>query len=122
MNLPEAAPQAPTSGVGIQAADGTYPFQGLWNSGGADCAEAPGSTPMAPIEITPAGFVGYENACAIDSVTVLEPDARFVLGMSCEGEGEAYMRDVTLTVSPEEMLAEEEGGELTVFVRCEATE
>ena len=113
------APPAPMAQT--RPAPGVHPFQGLWAGEGTNCALSPGTAPEAPVEITAERFTGYENACDLQSVRVLEANVRFRVGMRCEGEGMPYEREVTYTLSPDALLAEE-GTRSAVFTRCDPDE
>lgn len=91
-----AAPPAPEPGV-TPTLPGTGPtsFVGRWAANVAWCAAPKGAE--RPIEITPTRFEGYENSCAIETVT--ETAIGYDAALVCQSEGTTRRERVRMAVA-----------------------
>lgn len=71
------------------------PWQGIWSADPVWCVNAGqiGSVTPAPIALSATELLGYENSCAIEGVQAMDGLNAWVLGLSCQGEGESYQED-----------------------------
>lgn len=96
----EAPPPAPPPGVGsIMPGSGPQTFVGRWAANVAWCASPRGLE--RPIEITPTRFEGYENSCAIASITQLADG--YQAALTCVAEGQTYSEEIRMAVHGEGM-------------------
>jgi len=102
IDTPEAAapPSAPPPGVGtVMPGSGPESFVGRWAADVAWCPNATG--PERPIEITSTRFEGYENSCAISSITQIE--GGYDAALVCEAEGIRSQERVRMAVKGQSM-------------------
>lgn len=90
------APAAPEPGV-TPTLPGTGPtsFVGRWAANVAWCAAPEGAE--RPIEITPTRFEGYENSCALASVT--ETATGYDAALVCQSEGTVRRERIRMAVA-----------------------
>lgn len=90
------APAAPEPGV-TPTLPGTGPtsFVGRWAANVAWCATPKGA--QRPIDITPTRFEGYENSCALASVT--ETATGYDAALVCQSEGTVRRERIRMAVA-----------------------
>lgn len=126
---PPTEPAAPIEGPGTPASapaglDSVMPgagpasFVGRWAADVAWCASPQGDG--RPITLTPTRFEGYENSCAITTLTQV-PSA-YEAELACEAEGQRTTERVRFAVSGEALTLSylDRQGEGTVLTRCPA--
>ena len=99
-------------------------WQGIWAFDPEWCAEADkiGSVTPAPIAITGAEILGYENSCEITGTKAIRGAGAVHLRLSCQSEGSTYDEDRVVMRTDETGLAVWiwfGSGDPVLFQRCE---
>ncbi len=99
-------------------------WQGVWTFDPEWCAEAEnvGSVTSAPIRITEAEVLGYENSCDITEVQRMDHAQAVYLRLSCQSEGSRFDEDRVIMRTDETGLAIWiwlGTGDPELFQRCE---
>lgn len=98
IDTPEAAapPPAPSPGVGtVMPGSGPRSFVGRWAADVSWCPNTSG--PERPIEITTTRFEGYENSCAIGSVSQIADG--YDAALTCTAEGAVSEERIRMSVT-----------------------
>ena len=80
------------------------PWQGIWTADPAWCVNAGriGSVTPAPVALTAAEFLGYENSCELSRVEDTGLNA-WVIDMACQSEGGIYDERRVVMVAGDDM-------------------
>lgn len=112
-----AGPPPPEPGV-TPTLPGTGPtsFVGRWAANVAWCAAPNGAE--RPIEITPTHFEGYENSCAIASVT--ETAVGYDAAVVCQSEGQTTRERIRMAVADQTLNLTylDRGGDRVQLTKC----
>ena len=113
----QAPPSTPPPGVGsIMPGSGPQTFVGRWAANTGWCANPQG--PERPIEITPTRFEGYENSCAILSISQVADG--YVAALACASEGQTSSERIRMAVQGDSMRLTwlNRGSAVVSLVRC----
>ncbi|MEQ8178690.1 MAG: hypothetical protein RIC52_06215 [Amphiplicatus sp.] len=114
---PTVEPAAPAEETAPMVPAEAPVYVGVWAAKPEWCANAPGSGEEAPIAITEAEFLGYENRCLIGDGQE-GTEGGYQIALSCQAEGVEYQEVVEVDVDGETLRLKREGVDETVFVRC----
>ncbi len=80
------------------------PWQGIWAADPGWCVNAGriGSVTPAPIALTAAEFLGYENSCDLNGIEDTGLNA-WVIDMACQSEGDIYDERRVVMVAGDDM-------------------
>lgn len=114
---PTVEPSAPAEETVPMVPAAAPVYVGVWAAKPEWCANAPGSAEEAPIAITEAEFLGYENRCMIGDGQE-GTEGGYQIALSCQAEGVEYQEIIEVDVDGEMLRLKREGLDETVFVRC----
>ena len=103
-------------------AEGAAPaWEGIWAAEADWCrfADKVGSHTPAPIALSRRSVDGYENSCAVTSVSQIGELRAWRLGLECQSEGASYDEDTLVMLESDDVLWRFWGtGAPVKFVRC----
>lgn len=114
---PTVEPSAPAEETAPMVPAAAPVYVGVWAANPAWCASAPGAGEEAPIAITEAEFLGYENRCMIGDGQE-GTEGGYQLALSCQADGVERQEIIEVDVDGETLRLKREGADETVFVRC----
>jgi hypothetical protein len=105
-----------TEGTQAYAQAGQNSYVGRWASKPEWCRSKPGTSDEIPITFTRRGMKGLENSCEFNRVS--GGSGRWLISMTCHGEGMTEKHDVELLVDGNTMVYRERGGRAARLTRC----